>query len=113
MNEQSKVQPADDAVEVVDGKQPKRARKAKRGGRRRAVSPAEVSGRATGVWGKVAVTRWVTGAPVGVVCGKPIGFGTRLGGPPSPRLHRAISERSLDAIRELGDEDKAIRARMR
>ena len=53
-----------------------------------------------------------TGAPVTVVFGKPIDFGAMLDGAPSPRLHRAISERALDAIRELGDEDRAIRAAM-
>jgi hypothetical protein len=53
------------------------------------------------------------GAPVTVVFGKPIDFGTMLDGPPSPRQHRRISEHALDAIRTLGEEDRAIRAGMR
>ena len=52
------------------------------------------------------------GAPVTVVFGKPIDFGTMLDGPPSPRLHRRISEHTLDAIRGLGEEERAIRSRM-
>ena len=53
------------------------------------------------------------GAPVTVVFGKPIDFGEMLNQPPSPRLHRKISEHALDAIRALGEEDRAIRAKMR
>ncbi|MDB4936549.1 MAG: 1-acyl-sn-glycerol-3-phosphate acyltransferase [Labilithrix sp.] len=53
------------------------------------------------------------GAPVTVVFGKPIDFGTMLDGAPSPRLHRNISEHALEAIRALGEEDRAIRAGMR
>lgn len=53
------------------------------------------------------------GPPVTVVFGKPIDFGDMLDAPPSPRLHRKISEHSLDAIRALGEEDRAIRAAMR
>jgi 1-acyl-sn-glycerol-3-phosphate acyltransferase len=52
------------------------------------------------------------GAPVTVVFGKPIDFGTMLDGPPSPRLHKKISEHALGKIRELGEEDRAIRASM-
>ena len=49
------------------------------------------------------------GVPVTVVFGKPIDFGPMLDGPPSPRLHRQISEHALDKIRELGEEDRALR----
>jgi len=50
------------------------------------------------------------GVPVTVVFGKPIDFGAMLDAPPSPRLHRQISEHALDKIRELGEEDRALRA---
>lgn len=49
------------------------------------------------------------GDPVTMVFGKPIDFGDMLDGPPSPRLHRRISEHALDAIRALGEEERAIR----
>jgi 1-acyl-sn-glycerol-3-phosphate acyltransferase len=53
------------------------------------------------------------GDPVIVVFGEPIDFGPMLEGAPSPRLHRSISEHALEAIRKLGEEERAIRARLR
>ena len=76
------------------------------------VIPVFVNGLDNDFARQVAANYMGTGAPVTVVFGKPIDFGTMLDGPPSPRLHRAISEHALGAIRRLGDEDKAIRARM-
>ena len=52
------------------------------------------------------------GPPVTVNFGAPVDFGDMLDQPPSPRLHRKISEHALDAIRKLGEEDKAIRAKL-
>ncbi|MBX3191012.1 MAG: 1-acyl-sn-glycerol-3-phosphate acyltransferase [Labilithrix sp.] len=52
------------------------------------------------------------GAPVTMVFGKPLDFGDMLDAPPSPRLHRRISEHALEAIRALGEEERAIRARL-
>jgi 1-acyl-sn-glycerol-3-phosphate acyltransferase len=54
-----------------------------------------------------------SGGPVTVVFGKPLDFGDMLDGAPSPRLHRRISEHTLDAIRALGEEDRAIRHDLR
>jgi 1-acyl-sn-glycerol-3-phosphate acyltransferase len=53
------------------------------------------------------------GNPIVVVFGEPIDFGGMLDEAPSPRLHRRISEHALERIRLLGDEERAIRARLR
>jgi 1-acyl-sn-glycerol-3-phosphate acyltransferase len=53
------------------------------------------------------VTR--TGMPVNVVFGAPVDFGTLLSDTPSPRVYKQVSERALDAIRVLGEEERAIR----
>ena len=52
-----------------------------------------------------------TGRPIHVVYGAPIAFGDLLGAPESPRTHKRIAERCLEAITDLGQEEKAIRAR--
>lgn len=52
------------------------------------------------------------GTPITMTFGKPVDFGTMLDQPPSPRLHRQISEHALEAIRALGEEDRAIRANL-
>jgi hypothetical protein len=45
-----------------------------------------------------------------VVFGEPVDFGGMLNEPPSPRLHKKISERTLDVIRKLGEEERELRA---
>ena len=77
------------------------------------VVPVFVNGLGNDILRQVGANYTKSGAPVTVVFGKPIDFGTMLDGPPSPRLHRRISEHTLDAIRALGDEDRAIRTAMR
>jgi 1-acyl-sn-glycerol-3-phosphate acyltransferase len=49
------------------------------------------------------------GQPITVVFGEPIDFRTLLDEPPSPRLYKRISERTLEAIGELGAEEREIR----
>jgi hypothetical protein len=44
------------------------------------------------------------------VFGKPVDFGTMLSDNPSPRLYKRIADHSIDAIRALSQEEKAIRA---
>jgi len=56
------------------------------------------------------VTR--TGRKVVVAFGKPVDFGDLLDAPPSPRVFRRVSERARDAIAALGDEERAVRARL-
>ena len=77
------------------------------------VVPVFINGLGNDIVKQVGQNFMKTGAPVTVVFGKPIDFGTMLDGPPSPRLHRRISEHTLDAIRGLGEEEREIRARMR
>ena len=50
------------------------------------------------------------GTPIVVVFGEPIDFGTMLDEPQSPRIYRRISERTLEVIGQLGEEERAIRA---
>lgn len=50
------------------------------------------------------------GVPIVVVFGKPIDFGGLLQENASPRLYKRIADRSIEAIRELSLEEKAIRA---
>jgi 1-acyl-sn-glycerol-3-phosphate acyltransferase len=53
------------------------------------------------------------GVPIVVVFGKPVDFGGMLREKPSARLYKKIAERSIDAIRELSVEERAIRATLR
>ena len=52
-----------------------------------------------------------TGERVNVVFGKPVDFGSLLTDTASPRVYKQVSERALEAIRELGEEERAIRSR--
>lgn len=52
------------------------------------------------------------GTPIIVNFGAPVDFQGMLEQPPSPRLHRKISEHALEQIRLLGEEERAIRARL-
>lgn len=76
------------------------------------VVPVFINGLGNDIVRQVGSNYLKNGAPVTVVFGKPIDFGGLLDQAPSPRLHRKISEHALDAIRALGEEDRAIRARM-
>lgn len=51
-----------------------------------------------------------TGRKVVVVFGEPVDFGGLTEGPGNPRVFRQISERSLEAIRALGEEERVIRS---
>lgn len=50
------------------------------------------------------------GTPIIVNFGAPVDFKGMLDQPPSPRIHRKISEHALEQIRLLGEEERAIRA---
>jgi 1-acyl-sn-glycerol-3-phosphate acyltransferase len=50
-----------------------------------------------------------TGRRINSVFGEPIDFSSELAEPASPRLFTKIAERCLDAVRELGREEKALR----
>ena len=53
-----------------------------------------------------------TGTPIVVVFGAPVDFGGLFEQRSSPRVHRAIAERTLEAIAELGREERSIRSRI-
>lgn len=51
-----------------------------------------------------------TGRPIYIVFGEPLDFSTEFAQRSSPKLHRAIAERCMEAIAKLGHEEKALRA---
>ncbi len=51
-----------------------------------------------------------TGEPIAIVFGKPIDFGDLLDEEPSLKTHKAISEKCMEAIARLGEEEKSLRA---
>jgi 1-acyl-sn-glycerol-3-phosphate acyltransferase len=77
---------------------------------RATVIPVFVNGLGNDIARQVASNYTKTGAPVTVVFGEPVDFGGMLNEPPSPRLHKKISERTLDVIKKLGDEERELRA---
>jgi len=77
---------------------------------RAVVIPAFVNGLGNDIVKQVLGNYTKKGTPVNIVFGSPIDFGDMLSAPPSPRLHRQISEHALSAIRRLGEEERAIRA---
>jgi 1-acyl-sn-glycerol-3-phosphate acyltransferase len=77
------------------------------------VLPVFINGLGNDIVRQVASNFTRTGAPVHVVFGAPIDFGSMLDSPPSPRLHRRISEHCVDVIRKLGDEERALRTAQR
>lgn len=52
-----------------------------------------------------------TGLPINIVFGSPIDFSDLFAEPASPKQQRQIAERVMEKIAELGQEEKAIRAR--
>ncbi|MFO7180168.1 MAG: lysophospholipid acyltransferase family protein [Pseudomonadota bacterium] len=53
-----------------------------------------------------------TGQRIVIVFGRPIDFGELLDERPTPRVYQAIADRALEAVRGLGEEERAIRARL-
>ena len=53
-----------------------------------------------------------TGRTIVVVFGAPIDFGDLMAAPNSPRVHQAIADRTLEAIGELGREERERRAEL-
>jgi 1-acyl-sn-glycerol-3-phosphate acyltransferase len=51
-----------------------------------------------------------TGQDIFVVFGAPIDFGSLLDQPRSPKVHQAISDRAMQAVAELGREERSLRA---
>lgn len=76
---------------------------------RTTVIPVFVNGLCNEVGKQVAGNYLGTGERVNIVFGEPIDFGDLLDGEPSQALHLRISERSLDAVRALGAEERELR----
>lgn len=53
------------------------------------------------------------GNTINVVFGAPVDFGGLIDTPPSPRIFKQIADRTLEAVRVLGDEERALRAAQR
>jgi 1-acyl-sn-glycerol-3-phosphate acyltransferase len=77
---------------------------------RATVIPVFVNGLGNDIGRQVMGNYLKKGAPVTIVFGKPITFGDMLEGAPSAALHQRISEHALDAVRALGEEERAFRA---
>jgi 1-acyl-sn-glycerol-3-phosphate acyltransferase len=73
------------------------------------VIPVFVNGLLNDFVGQVRAGVTRKGAPVHVVYGAPLDFGQLLSAPGSPRTYKRIAERCLEAIGELGREERAIR----
>lgn len=52
-----------------------------------------------------------TGIPVHIVFGSPIDYGELIDRPGSPRVYKAIAEKTLEVIADLGQEERAHRER--
>lgn len=77
------------------------------------VLPVFVNGLSNDLPKQIAGNFTRKGTPIIVNFGGPIDFKGLLDQPPSPRLHRRISEHALEHIRRLGEEERAIRASLR
>ena len=74
------------------------------------VIPVFINGLVNDIVEQVTSNAKKKGVPIVVVFGKPVDFGGLLQENPSPRLYKRIADRSIEAIRELSIEEKAIRA---
>lgn len=81
-------------------------------GSRATVIPVFINGLGNDIVKQVASNYTKTGTPVICVFGKPIDFGDMLDQSSSPRTHKKISEHALAAIAALGEEERAIRAKL-
>lgn len=50
------------------------------------------------------------GNPINVVFGAPVDFGALMDSPPSPRTFKQVADRTMEAVRVLGEEERVIRA---
>ncbi len=73
------------------------------------VLPVFIHGLTNDIVKQFSTNAMKAGERVNVVFGKPVDFGTLLTDTPSPRVYKQVSERALDAIRVLGEEERAIR----
>ena len=74
------------------------------------VIPVFVNGLGNSIPKQIAGNLTKKGPPVNIVFGAPIDFGSLLDVPASPRAYKRLSEKSLEVIHVLGQEEKAYRA---
>jgi 1-acyl-sn-glycerol-3-phosphate acyltransferase len=77
---------------------------------RATVIPVFVNGLGNDIVRQVAGNYLKKGEPVTIVFGEPIDFGELVQGAPTAERHQRISEHALEAVRALGDEERALRA---
>ncbi len=73
------------------------------------VIPVFINGLGNSIPKQVAGNITKKGSPVHIVFGAPVDFGDALEAPPSPRVYKKLSERALEAIHALGQEEKRYR----
>lgn len=73
------------------------------------VIPVFINGLGNDLAHQVAGNYLKRGDPVTIVFGEPASFGELLEGASTPELHQRIADRALDAVRELGAEERALR----
>ncbi len=78
-------------------------------GARVQVLPVFINGLGNDIVKQISSNYTKTGGRVNVVFGAPVDFGDLLTRPGSPRTYREISQRTVDAIAALGQEEKKIR----
>jgi 1-acyl-sn-glycerol-3-phosphate acyltransferase len=78
-------------------------------GARVKVLPVFINGLGNDIVKQIASNYTKTGGRVNVIFGAPVDFGDLLDKPGSPRTYREISQRTVDAIAALGQEEKKIR----
>lgn len=76
---------------------------------RSAVIPVFVNGLINDLRRQVTSNFDGSGRPIHIVFGSPVEYGNLLDARGSPRVHRAIADRTLAAIAALGQEEKAFR----
>ena len=75
------------------------------------VLPVFVNGLGNSIPKQIAGNVTGKGRPVHIVFGAPVDFGPHLDAPPSPRVYKRLSERALEVISALGQEERELRAR--
>jgi 1-acyl-sn-glycerol-3-phosphate acyltransferase len=74
------------------------------------VIPVFVNGLGNSIPKQVAGNVTGKGTPVHIVFGAPVEFGGLLSSTPSPRVYKRLSERAVEQIHALGQEEREIRA---
>ena len=76
------------------------------------VIPVFINGLSNDLWEEIKGNFSRRGTPILVVFGKPVQFGELLDGPDTKQNHGLIAQHCLDAVAELGQEEKQLRAEL-